>query len=330
MANISCEACEEIRQTDPNLIVNGFTDTECNSLKNDTGLSPSSGNNDCEDLNNLNDCLVGNGATEVEAYDVCDWKEFMKKFIPNVWTTFKAIICAICGIWTNIHNLWELANRIDCIVDYITQGASFSFGEYTSSGNSYIVAGKGVSFANVSASGTANDLSITYVGGGISYLIGSCLFYDTDFTDAKAVANYDNGGLNPTTSANRKGNTRWNTNGYLGSGGELVYELRIKKSEYPQIKRFWNGLANPGAGGAYETMVIFRNEGTYAAGQRGWCDTTNGDPANAESDRGHLVPAGWMYIQVRLKELHEFGAEGSQYTPICLVPIRMNTNAIDC
>lgn len=113
MANISCEACEEIRQTDPNLIVNGFTDTECNSLKNDTGLSPSSGNNDCEDLNNLNDCLVGNGATEVEAYDVCDWKEFMKKFIPNVWTTFKAIICAICGLWTNIKNLWAKVNGYD-------------------------------------------------------------------------------------------------------------------------------------------------------------------------------------------------------------------------
>ena len=75
MANVNCEACEAIRQTDPNLIVNGFTDTECASLKNDTGLSASSGNNDCTDLDNLNDCLVGNGATEVEASDVCDWKE---------------------------------------------------------------------------------------------------------------------------------------------------------------------------------------------------------------------------------------------------------------
>lgn len=323
MANYSCNSCEDLRSTSPNFVVNGITDTECTSLKNDTGLNPSSGHDDCTDLNNINDCLVGNMAEEVEAYDVCDWKTYMKKFVPNVWTTIKSIICAICG-------LWKLANRIDCIVNYITQGASFSFGEYTSSGKSYIVAGKGVSFANVSASGTANDLSITYVGGGMSYLVGSCLFYDSNFTDAKAVANYDESGVNPTTSASRRGNTRWNTNGYLGRGGELVYELRIKKSEYPQIKRFWNGLANPGAGGAYETMVVYRNEGTYAAGQRGWCDTTNGDPVGSDSDRGHLVPDGWMYIQVRLKELHEFSANASQYTPICIVPIRMNTDKIDC
>lgn len=120
MANtISCEACEEIRQNDPSFVVNGLGDTECASLQNDTGLVASSGNNDCEDLNNLNDCLVGNMATEVEAYDVCDWKTFMKRFIPNLWTTLKAIICAICGIWTNIHNLWarlqELLEKINCV-----------------------------------------------------------------------------------------------------------------------------------------------------------------------------------------------------------------------
>lgn len=125
MANTNCEACEAIRQTDPNLIVNGFTDTECNSLKNDTGLSPTSGNNDCTDLDNLNDCLVGNGATEVEAYDVCDWKEFMKKFIPNVWTVLKGIICAICGLWTNIHCLYGSIGKLIETLNSTTQGTAF-------------------------------------------------------------------------------------------------------------------------------------------------------------------------------------------------------------
>ena len=97
MANMNCEACDSIRQNDPSFVINGLGDEECASLGNDTGLVPSSGNDDCEDLNNINDCLVGNMATEVDAYDVCDWKPFMKKFIPNVWTTFKAIICAICA-----------------------------------------------------------------------------------------------------------------------------------------------------------------------------------------------------------------------------------------
>lgn len=102
MANTNCSACDDIRKTDPNLLINGFTDTECASLKNNTGLVPSSGHNDCTDLNNLNDCLVGNMKEEIDAYNNCDWKEFMKKFIPNVWTTLKGIICAICGLWTNV------------------------------------------------------------------------------------------------------------------------------------------------------------------------------------------------------------------------------------
>lgn len=321
MAEYNCAACEEIRQKDPNLIVNGFGDTECNYLKNDTGIDGSS--DDCTDLGLLNDCLVGNMADEIDSYDVCDWKDYMKKFVPNVWTVFKAIICAICGIWTNIH-------KINCTLDYIMQGARFSFGEYTDSGNSYIVAGKGVSFANVSSSGTSSDITITYVAGGIGYLSGSCLFYNSNFTDAKSVANYDNGGVNPTTSASRRGNSAWDESGYLGNGGELIFELRIKKSEYPQISRFWNGLGMPGAGGAYELMVVNRGEGTYAPGQSGWCDTSNGDPVGEGSDRGHLVPTGWMYIQVRAKYLHSFNAAPTQYTPVCLIPMRVNENGIDC
>lgn len=113
MANTNCSACDELRQIDPNLIVNGLGDTECASLQNNTGLVPSSGNDDCEDLNNLNDCLVGNMASEVDAYDVCDWKTFMKKFIPNVWTTFKAIICAICGLWTKVDCNTDSINNFD-------------------------------------------------------------------------------------------------------------------------------------------------------------------------------------------------------------------------
>lgn len=113
MANTNCSACDELRQVAPNLIVNGLGDTECASLQNNTGLTPSSGNDDCEDLHNLNDCLVGNMASEVDAYDVCDWKTFMKKFIPNIWTTLKAIICAICGLWRKVDCNTDSINNFD-------------------------------------------------------------------------------------------------------------------------------------------------------------------------------------------------------------------------
>ena len=113
MANFSCEACDSIRQTDPSLLINGITDTECASLQNNTGLLPSSGHEDEEDLHNLNDCLVGNMATEVDSFDVCDWKTFMKKFIPNLWTTLKAIICAISGLWTKVDCNTDSINSFD-------------------------------------------------------------------------------------------------------------------------------------------------------------------------------------------------------------------------
>lgn len=106
MAELSCQSCEDIKQEVPSLVTNGLSSTMCASLKNDTGLKASSGNDDCEDLNNLNDCLVGNMETEIDKYDVCEWKPFTKKLIDNVWTTLKAMICAICGLWTNVHNLW--------------------------------------------------------------------------------------------------------------------------------------------------------------------------------------------------------------------------------
>lgn len=125
MANINCEACDEIRQTSPGLIINGLGDEECTSLQNDTGLNPSSGHTNCEDLNNLNDCLVGNMAAEVDAYEICDWKPFMKKFIPNVWTTLKGIICALCGIWTRINCIYNgLVNLIDTLAQ-TTGGKAF-------------------------------------------------------------------------------------------------------------------------------------------------------------------------------------------------------------
>lgn len=119
MANMNCSACEDVRQASPEIIVNGLTDDICTSLANNTGLNPGDSNDDCTDLHNLNDCLVGNMAAEVDSYDVCDWKTFMKKFIPNVWTTLKAIICAICGLWSRISQIDSMCQSLDNILAII-------------------------------------------------------------------------------------------------------------------------------------------------------------------------------------------------------------------
>lgn len=113
----NCQACQDLQNDAPNFVVNGLTATEIASLKNNTGLSPSNGNDDCEDLNNMNDCLIGNLADEVDAYDVCDWKPFTKNFVGNVWSVFGGVIAAICGLWTNIKNLWSKVNGYDTRID---------------------------------------------------------------------------------------------------------------------------------------------------------------------------------------------------------------------
>lgn len=103
----NCLACENLKKKDANLIINGWSDTNSASFKNDTGLVPSDGSNDCTDLGLMNDCLIGNLDDEVEISDVCDWRDFMHKFIPNVWTMFEGTRNAICGLWTNVYNIWD-------------------------------------------------------------------------------------------------------------------------------------------------------------------------------------------------------------------------------
>lgn len=110
MAEVNCQACIDLEHNYPELVVNGFTDDMCASMGNDTGLKASVGHNDCTDLKNLNDCLIGNMATELDKFDVCDWKAFMEDYITNDATVNEAMICAICGIWRQIHAIWDCLN----------------------------------------------------------------------------------------------------------------------------------------------------------------------------------------------------------------------------
>lgn len=115
MINVDCSACEELREISPDFVTKGVTQTICTSLKNDTGLNPTltTLHDDCEDLDTANDCLIGMMDGEVEKYEACDWQKFMHKFIPNLYHMLKAGICAICGLWTNVHNLWSHVNDLE-------------------------------------------------------------------------------------------------------------------------------------------------------------------------------------------------------------------------
>lgn len=126
MKEINCEVCEDLASYAIDLVSNGeVTEKVCTSLANDTGLNPDLTilHTDCEDLEDMNDCLIGRPEQDLEKYDNCEWRKFMKKFIANLHTFNKAVLCAICGIWTNIHNLWsglsEANGRIDDLEDRV-------------------------------------------------------------------------------------------------------------------------------------------------------------------------------------------------------------------
>lgn len=348
MANVNCTACEELRQKASDFALNGVTDDVCTSLKNNTGFNPSNGNDDCTDLDNANDCLIGNMVDEIEAYDNCSWKDYVKLFAGNVHQIFKALICAICGIWTNIKNLWAKVNKHECEINALFKGISFKFGENYQEGESYIVAGKGVTwqFRSGSDDNTA-DIAIVYVGGAYTSIYGSVDFCTEDFTEEYAVTNFDNGSVE-RTSKTRKGNPMWDdlnreTDSFAINGGELIYELRINKAQYPQIKSITAGHGQETGGGSYHVRSSVYTAGDWAPGQHGSVMESTGEPAHEGNDSGHQVPEGWIYVQMRLTSKFSWNASvrdrkdaagknlvSAAYSPRSTCGMRLNRDDLEC
>lgn len=110
MPNTNCEACTNLRDYAPEFAVNGVTTAVCESLHHDTGFNPNLTvlHENEPDLHDANDCLIGNLSAEIDAYDVCDWKEFMKKLLPNLYETMKAVICSEGGVWDQLDNICSM------------------------------------------------------------------------------------------------------------------------------------------------------------------------------------------------------------------------------
>lgn len=263
MANYNCDACNELRNDAPNLIVNGLTNTECASLKNNTGLNPSSGNDDCTDLDNMNDCLIGNLEAEVDAYDVCNWKDFTKKHIDNEWTVLKGIICATCGLWTNIKNLWNKINELACKVDYVLGGKSYSFGE-----DDFIL-GTGISKR------TGDDaVPWSLIVKGSTYRVHGSVRIDLTNSHWGSVGKATVNGIN------------------TDNGNWMISILKIKKSEYPELAHLYT-CTGMTTNNACAMIVVNAYDGddpdnNKYAGQWG---TSSGE---------QTVPAGYIYVRIAL------------------------------
>lgn len=294
---INCNACDELKTSAPDFIQNEMTDRTCKSLENNTGLNPSNRNTNCDDMHDAVDCLVGRMAQDVEAYEVCDWKEYMKKFVNNLYNTLKAMVCWLCGLQKKV-------DKHDCQIDILANGASFhmSYGDE-------VVLGKGVEYTNPDGD---NAFSLTYIAGGLARGICQVAFHTEDWTDDYGT---------------HEGNPVWGTTGDTITGNELIYEVRIDRSKYPQIKSLYSGFGQESNAGGYHVRWTHYSGGEYAPGQHGGCDPKTGDPTSSGADRGHLVPEGWTYCQLRMSYIMELVKSGNTTrvsTPAYFFGMRMN------
>lgn len=98
-----CEACDDLNEYAYDFVENGVTTTISNRLKADHGFTAKNGDTDCASLNDANDCLIGGAGDLIEDYDVCDIKSWLYNAWDSLHTVLKAMIAAICGLWTKVH-----------------------------------------------------------------------------------------------------------------------------------------------------------------------------------------------------------------------------------
>ena len=128
MSQQSCNACNDLREYAPEFVINGVTDNVCEHLADNEGLSGADAHNDCDDLHDVNDCLIGNMDDELESFEICEWKDFMHQYIPNNYETLKAMICSMCGQWEMIEDHEERIDALCSLLDSVMEPPVNAYG----------------------------------------------------------------------------------------------------------------------------------------------------------------------------------------------------------
>lgn len=316
MSDINCSACEELRTEAPDFATNGVTTAVCNSLKNDTGLSTSNGHNNATDLEDANDCLIGRMDDELESYDVCDWKDFMHKFIPNLYEFLKAILCSLAGIWTNIHNLWDEIGdiwdkfteitgdltKIWCNVNHLKQGAqSYEIHAYqdddpTKPALNHFRIASGVRMRV----GDVDSVPIkAIIVNNVMLWTGSLTFYGnmpSSYTNSASVAwtDFYAGGTQITNA------TGTSVQGNSQEAGLLVYELQINPKDYGFTEMYKAHLL-PSDSGLFTFSIEMFKPGDKYPSDAGVYDANTYNPSDTDL----------RLIQVRMNHMYSWGYTGS-------------------
>lgn len=263
-----CKACDDLKYNAPHFTAEGLTDKECESLMNNTGLNPKANHDDCEDLHNMNDCLIAGIQEDIESYDDCDWKLWANDMMTNLYNVLKGIICAICGIWDEIARLWNALNRLKCLIEAIQKPRSIVVTE------EYAIPGPDVSWHRIDDKYSPPTIE------GNAYCIR-----------AFGSVHLGNSWLNGLP---------YNHNGqphYISNNGRLVWRWKLNKDDW-HIKNMWSAPAYTMNVGT-ETHAEFR---VYWAGEQtlGYMSAT--DPNGVET-----VPEGWFYVDMRLHHAEHLG-----------------------
>lgn len=319
MSLISCSSCEDLRQDAPNLILNGLGDTEIASLKNNTGYNPSNDNNDCTDLENAIDCLIGSMINEIEAYDVCDWKEFMKAYLPNHWTVDRSLLASLCGAW--------------CYIRQLTVGKNYGLHAYEDDDptkpaiNGFKIA-SGVK-VNYSSVGTAP--AAIYIYGNTARVTGTLRFdgyMPSTYTNGQNVywTDFYNGGTDITNVAGHS-----SAHGDTPNGGLLLYQYEIDPCDFG-FSRIFSVSLFPGTAGDFRCRLVTVAKGGYYPYDWG-VDTTQ--PGNVDGMQQYSpLDDNKILIQCRLEYVNTWGITGANHvanvTPNGITGVLPCTNEISC
>lgn len=118
-----CKTCEDLQQYSPNFVANGLTDEMCSNLESNTGLM-NKGRENCTDLHNANDCLIGGIAEKATSYNPCDPNKMIEDLAKNTMHVIDMLICSDCGQWNEIKKIWDEIQKIWDAIEELQNGMS--------------------------------------------------------------------------------------------------------------------------------------------------------------------------------------------------------------
>lgn len=118
-----CKTCEDLQQHSPDFVANGVTDEMCANLEANQGLM-NKGRNNCTDLHNANDCLIGGIAEKATSYNPCDPNKMIEDLAKNTMHVIDMLICSDCGQWNEIKKIWDEIQKIWKAIEELQNGMS--------------------------------------------------------------------------------------------------------------------------------------------------------------------------------------------------------------